>query len=237
MGVDIKRALLVIADIGGYTRFMLATRMSLAHAHVQIASLIEAVLDGPERLEMAKLEGDAVFFHAPGATGADLEAEVARMRAKFEETKSKLVADRNCTCAACTHLEDLTLKFVAHEGEVAYHRVKENVELAGVDVILLHRMLKNDVPVKEYVLLTESALTDQLRTKASPLEHDFEGIGHTVTHWVRLEAIAQPPPASPAPATGWSALVEKVKLTARALPYYFRIKKPLQGTRLMSEGD
>lgn len=232
--MDIKRALLVIADIGGYTRFMLATRMSLAHAHVQIASLIEAVLDGPEKLQMAKLEGDAVFFHAPGATGADLEAEIGRMRARFEERKSQLVADRNCSCAACTHLEDLTLKFVAHEGEVAYHRVKENVELAGVDVILLHRMLKNDVPVKEYVLLTDAALTDTLRAKAAPLDHDFEGIGPTTTHWVRLESIQAPPPS---PATGWGAFVEKVKLTAKALPYYFKIKKPLEGTRLMSEGE
>lgn len=230
--VDIKRALLVIADIGGYTRFMLATRMSLAHAHLQIASLLEAVLDGPEKLQLAKLEGDAVFFHAPG--GADLEAEIGRMRARFEERKSKLVADRNCTCAACTHLEDLTLKFVAHEGEVAYHRVKENTELAGVDVILLHRMLKNDVPVKEYVLLTDAALTDSLRGKASPLDHDFEGIGKTTTHWVRLEAIPTPPPV---PVKGFGALVEKAKLTARALPYFFKIKKPLEGTRLMSEPE
>ena len=228
--MEIKKALLVIADIGGYTRFMLATRMSLAHAHVQIASLLEAVLDASRKLELAKLEGDAVFFHGP--ENADLTAEVGAMRAAFEERKSRLVADRNCTCNACTHLEDLTLKFVAHQGEVAYHRVRDNVELAGVPVILLHRMLKNDVPVKEYVLVTDPALLASGQLEA--LEHDFEGIGKTVTHWTPLERI---PAAPPEPAKGMAALVEKVKLTARALPYYFRIKKPLEGTRLMSEPE
>ena len=117
---------------------------------------------------------------------------------------------------------------------MAYHRVKENTELAGVDVILLHRMLKNDVPVKEYVLLTDAALTESLRGKASPLDHDFEGIGKTTTHWVRLEAIETPPPVAP---KGFGAFVNKMKLTARALPYYFKIKKPLEGTRLMSEPE
>ena len=36
---------------------------------------------------------------------------------------------------------------VAHDGEVAFQRVKHLTELAGMDVILVHRMLKNDVPV------------------------------------------------------------------------------------------
>lgn len=234
--MEIKRALLVIADIGGYTRFMLATRMSLAHAHVQIASLLEAVLDGAGDLKMAKLEGDAVFFHAPEGA-ARLEDEVGRMRELFAAKKAALVSERRCDCAACMHLEDLTLKFVAHTGEVAYHRVRDNVELAGVDVILVHRMLKNDVPIKEYVLMTAPVLAEQqaaLKDRCASLEHDFEGIGKTATHWVELAAIEAPP--QPPPST-WSAFVEKVKLTARAVPYYLRIKKPLEGTRLMADKE
>jgi hypothetical protein len=39
--------------------------------------------------------------------------------------------------------------------ETAVQRVKHLTELAGVDVILVHRMLKNDVPVAEYILMTE----------------------------------------------------------------------------------
>lgn len=235
--MEIKRALLVIADIGGYTRFMLATRMSLAHAHVQIASLLEAVLDGAAQLKMAKLEGDAVFFHGPDASAAELEEEIGRMRARFAARKAALVSERQCDCAACTHLEELTLKFVAHRGEVAFHRVRDSVELAGVDVILVHRMLKNDVPIKEYLLMTESVHAEQtpaLREQSTSLEHDFEGIGKTATHWLALAAVATP--AAAAPST-WVALVERMKLTARALPYYLGISKPLVGTRLMGDQE
>jgi len=42
-----------------------------------------------------------------------------------------------------------------HVGEVADQKVKRHVELAGFDVILVHRMLKNMVPVAEYVLMTD----------------------------------------------------------------------------------
>jgi hypothetical protein len=43
-------------------------------------------------------------------------------------------------------------KLVGHLGEAAAQRIKNLTELAGVDVILVHRMLKNDVPVPEYML-------------------------------------------------------------------------------------
>lgn len=39
------RALLVIADIGGYTPFMRLHRMSLAHAQDVVARLLEAMID------------------------------------------------------------------------------------------------------------------------------------------------------------------------------------------------
>lgn len=38
---------------------------------------------------------------------------------------------------------------------MAEQKVKRNVELAGVDVILVHRMLKNEVPVSEYLFMTD----------------------------------------------------------------------------------
>jgi hypothetical protein len=232
--VDIKRSLLVIADIGGYTRYMLATRMALAHGQVSISQLIEAVLDGATHLEMAKLEGDAVFFHAPeGAT--DPLGEAASMTAHFRQKKRELIEGNMCSCNACTHLEDLTLKFVVHTGEVAYHKVRQHVELAGVDVILVHRMLKNDVPIKEYVLMTEAVLagqgSTQVRERVCPLTHDFEGIGPTSTHYLELAALPDPPPAEgPKPPSPCKlrSIWKTFGLTARALPYLLGKKKPLE---------
>jgi Protein of unknown function (DUF2652) len=77
------------------------------------------------------------------------------MRQAFLARRERIKQDDLCDCESCTQLDNLSLKFVAHEGEVAEQRVKRHVELAGVDVILVHRMLKNRVPVLEYVLMTD----------------------------------------------------------------------------------
>ena len=53
------RAFLLIADIGGYTRFMSVHRVNLAHAQDVVAQLLESVIDGAGRaLGLAQLEGD-----------------------------------------------------------------------------------------------------------------------------------------------------------------------------------
>ena len=57
------RALLLLADIGGYTRFMKLHRMSLAHAQENTDRLLKAVVDAAPRLRLADLEGDAAFLY------------------------------------------------------------------------------------------------------------------------------------------------------------------------------
>lgn len=61
----IRYAVLLIADIGGYTRYMHWNRMHLTHAQQTVAALLEAVIDAGKGLKLAKLEGDAAFFWAP----------------------------------------------------------------------------------------------------------------------------------------------------------------------------
>jgi adenylosuccinate lyase len=43
------------------------------------------------------------------------------------------------------------VKFVVHLGDVVSQRIRETEKLVGVDVIAVHRMLKNSVPAAEYV--------------------------------------------------------------------------------------
>ena len=38
---------------------------------------------------------------------------------------------------------NLNLKFVAHVGEVATQTIRDRLKLVGIDVILVHRLLKN----------------------------------------------------------------------------------------------
>src|SRR3954449_11979455 len=152
------RALLVIADIGGYTEYMRSHRMSLAHAEVNTARLLEKVIDAAPQYDLVEVEGDAAFLsrsadglRGDAAVSSTLEVATAMHRAFHVERQH--VATNLCPCKSCTEADNLKLKFVAHIGDVATQTIRQQRKLVGIDVILLHRMLKNEIPVPEYVLL------------------------------------------------------------------------------------
>jgi hypothetical protein len=229
----IRRAVLLIADIGGYTAYMNWNRMHLAHAQLAVGQLLESVIDAGKGLKLAKLEGDAAFFWAPEGTANVLVCErLSRMRQSFFARRERIKKDYECQCASCEQLDNLTLKFVAHEGEVAEQKVKRHVELAGVDVILIHRMLKNTVPVLEYVLMTDvvaQCLDDSVRRLCRPLTHDFEGLGQTSTHYIDL-ATSEVRPVVPERSLS-GRLGAKVKFELDSVPFLLGFKKPAKGFR------
>jgi hypothetical protein len=238
------RALLLIADIGGYTKFMTVHRINLAHAQEVVAQLLEAVIDAAGRkLELAKLEGDAAFFWArlPDAPKeGELEAlgqRVLEVRQAFLARRADLDVNRLCTCDGCVQANQLTLKFVAHVGEVALQKVKRFTELAGVDVIFVHRLLKNSVPVREYVLMSEPAfagLEPELRGKARAAAEELEGLGTVTTHYVDLAQVDAAALAVPR-RSGLRALWQWVRMTWRALPYMLGLKKPCEGFKNLDQ--
>lgn len=229
----IRHAVLLIADIGGYTNYMNWNRMHLAHAQLTVAALLESVIDAGKGLKLAKLEGDAAFFWAPDGNAKVVVCErLSRMRQSFVARRERIKKDAICGCDSCAQLDQLTLKFVAHEGEVAEQKVKRHVELAGVDVILLHRMLKNQVPVVEYVLMTDpvaQCLDESMRQQCKPLIHDFDGIGQTSTHYIDL-AGAGAAPAMPERSTS-DRLTVKLKMEFSALPFMLGFRKPAANFR------
>ncbi|MCE9666388.1 DUF2652 domain-containing protein [Myxococcus stipitatus] len=229
----IEKALLLIADIGGYTRFMRHHRFSLAHAQETVALLLEAVIDASGHFKLAKLEGDAAFFYVVGEDFPAFARHVADIRRAFLSRREQLVVDRMCKCDGCMQADALTLKFVAHAGEVAFQRVKHLTELAGVDVILVHRMLKNDVPLAEYVLVTDAVhqkLDPALRDLTRGLEHEFEGIGRTATHYLDLNDVATALP-TPVPPSLPRRLWHKLVMELRSLKYVLGLKQACQDFR------
>src|SRR6188472_2346171 len=70
------RSLLLIADISGYTEYMGSHRMSLAHAEVKTARLLEKVIDAVPQFDLIEIEGDAAFL-ARQADTLDGDAAVA----------------------------------------------------------------------------------------------------------------------------------------------------------------
>jgi hypothetical protein len=234
----IRRAVLLIADIGGYTRYMHWNRMHLAHAQLTVAALLEAVIDAAKGLKLAKLEGDAAFFWAPDGDAKVLVCDgLSPMRQAFLTCREVMKKDDVCDCASCAQLDNLSLKFVAHEGQVAEQRVKRRAELAGVDVILVHRMLKNQVPVPEYVLMTDpvaQCLDGSVRQLCKPLIHHFADIGQTPTYYIDL-ATSEIPPTVQEHSTS-ARLAAKLKLELSALPFILGIKKPAAGFRNLGRG-
>ena len=60
-----RHVLLILADISGYTEFMLANQLTLVHGQYLITQLIESIIREIEiPLELKEIEGDAVFLYA-----------------------------------------------------------------------------------------------------------------------------------------------------------------------------
>ncbi|NOU35036.1 MAG: DUF2652 domain-containing protein [Polyangiaceae bacterium] len=239
-----RRAFMLIADIAGYTRFMKVHRVNLSHAQYIVAQLLEAVIDAASpKLRLAKLEGDAGFFFAEVPPDESLASHLDRVRLiadAFRRRKTELEIDRLCNCDGCVQASQLRIKFIAHEGEVAFQKIKRHSELAGVDVILVHRLLKNDVPLPEYLLMSEpvtSRASEAVRHKCTPIEHDLEGFGPTPGFYVDLEALAPAADAPYAPSF-WRKLVGWVAMTWRSLPYFLGLRTPCEGfTNLGAIGE
>ena len=155
-----EHALLLIADIGGYTEYMGTHRMSLAHAEVNTARLLEKVIDAARGFDLIEIEGDAAFLSRyadplDGAATAAATTQAAVGMHRAFHLERQYVATNLCPCAACKQAENLKLKFVAHVGEVATQTIRERRKLVGIDVILVHRLLKNAVQAPEYLLFSE----------------------------------------------------------------------------------
>jgi hypothetical protein len=219
------RALLLLADIAGYTEFMRLHRLNLAHSQEITRRLLESMLEAVPALKLVEVEGDALFLSAPqGAPRREssddwVPAALAMYRA-FHEKQQWMVAHNLCVCDACRQIGKLNVKFVAHLGDVASQRIRKTEKLVGVDVIAVHRMLKNDVPATEYVLMSEplyETLEPELRERAILVEQELEGLGTMPLYFVALDDL--PLELSTAPAPGLPARIrETLSLGLQAFP-------------------
>ena len=163
MSMEVKRAVLVLVDISGYTKFLKLRRVSLIHAEQIITGLLEAVLDKAEHpLTLNKFEGDAAFLYSVAdgreeEVAQDASRQVSAFFDAFTLQKQEFgFQARACICDACKNVGELRLKAFLHLGDVAFKKIRQFEELAGEDVIVIHRLLKNSIPSREYVAMTEA---------------------------------------------------------------------------------
>jgi hypothetical protein len=78
----------------------------------------------------------------------------------------------------------LNLKIVVHSGRAFFYELGRFQELSGVDVIIVHRLLKNSVPAKQYILMTAPAyhgLQTVVDFPVTPGVETYEEIGRIKT--------------------------------------------------------
>ncbi len=152
--------LLVLADISGFTGFMTSTE--LEHAAETIGVLLGEVMKAlSPPLDVQGLEGDAVFALAAEPirmSGAVLLDVFRGAAGAFRARRRDLELDTSCACRACTNVGVLDLKLITHHGRFVAHHVGERRQLTGADVVLAHRLLKNGVDERGYLLLTAAAV-------------------------------------------------------------------------------
>src|SRR2546425_1288505 len=188
-----ESACFVIADTSGYPSFLAGVELDPAH------DIIADVMDGvggcrrpPFRL--AKFEGDAAFFYAVNdkVDGSLLQDAIESAYFAFRKRRRNIKQATSCECSACKKMENLDLKFVSHHGEFIKHKMAGREELAGREVILIHRLLKNTVNERlgghAYALYSDSCIQAMGIDPVAQglLEHreSIDIIGD-VTCWVR----------------------------------------------------
>ena len=182
MATETVNALLVIADIGGYTRFMNLHRTSLAHAQENTSRLLDAIIDAAPDLELSGLEGDAAFLYVTDPSASEITRSLAglatAMHRAFHHEQAHLEQLRVCWCDGCVQTGKLTVKIVAHYGEAVLSTTRGHSTLAGVDVIVVHRMLKNSVPLDEVAMTVRATVVSRPAPTRAIIDAGSKGLAY-----------------------------------------------------------
>ncbi len=194
--------LLCIPDISGFTKFMSDTDFDLSSK--VIPSLLNKIIYSNEiGLKVSEIEGDAVLFYRSGEL-PELGALVAQCKFFYTEFYKQLGVLRDTN----GHKQDaskipkiLGLKIVLHYGkEIGVVPVGKRIKLMGEDVIVAHRLLKNDIPIDEYILISDDLLSQYTTSvKADNFEWcelkegkiDVEHVGEIGYRYINLLPLVQ----------------------------------------------
>jgi len=157
-----SQALIFIPDISGYTKFITETENK--HAKHLITELLEVIIEADMlKMHVSEIEGDAVLFYRKGDPPKlnELIEQAKRMFLNFHTHLKIIQRDNVCQCGACRSAVNLTLKFVSLYGTLDEVIIQNFSKIMGSDVILAHRLLKNNIDSDEYLLMTGDYLNTQ----------------------------------------------------------------------------
>jgi len=181
-----KNVFLVIADISGYTKFTQQNKSDIRDTERIICELLESIIDATnEKLVFYEHAGDAVTFYAEsdksGKTANLIFQQVEQMIKAFNNKKYVLLNEADVKEKdLAKELKKLYLKTIVHHGEALFTKVKGIIKVAGQDVIIAHKLLKNSARVKQYILTTKnfSSLDGFIsKYKSQKISETYAGLG------------------------------------------------------------
>lgn len=144
-----RKGLIFIPDISGFTQLVASTDLVTGKsiAYELLSTLIK---HNTLNLEIAEIEGDAIFFFSwqtlPGT--AEIMEQFNAMKSAFDQKKAELEITYNIRL-------NLQLKAIAHYGAMTEYFPGGFRKLYGEVVVEAHRLLKNNVPERSYLLITD----------------------------------------------------------------------------------
>ena len=184
-----NNSLIFIPDISGFTKF--TVNVELEHSAHIVSELLKEILDANViGLEALEIEGDAIQFvkynDVPPLEDILRQAKVMYLR--FHQHLAKYNSQRVCHCGACRSAKDLSLKFFSHNGPLQTIEINGTSKAHGPAMITAHRLMKNDVPIDEYLLATDS-FEGSLDITLNPkdLTAEYETIGKVNYSYVNME--------------------------------------------------
>jgi len=166
---DTQPALIFIPDISGFTKFVNETGTQLSRN--LIADLLEIIIEANILdMTLAEIQGDAVLFYRLGEppTVQEVINQCKQIFLDFQNYLKIVERDTRSELSASVTDSDLTLKIVVHYGVLSVTNIRDHIKLMGKDMIIAHRLLKNNVTGDEYVLLSESYLQTQPEESIKP---------------------------------------------------------------------
>ena len=171
----LQEGALVLADISGYTAFVAQTEID--HSWEILHELLDTMVRSAEgRMDVSQVEGDCILFIS-GLSGADVINSLENTFVAFNRRQRDMQSVTTCPCNACANIGMLKLKFVVHHGTFSRQRLGNVEQLHGADVIVAHRLLKNRVPSKEYILATQAVLKGlpvERQSRFKPYSEDYD---------------------------------------------------------------
>lgn len=181
------KALLIIIEITGNTKFIQNTDIAKKHAQTNNNHLIETIIQkAVAPLSVAKTEENTAHIYVAAKEIEDynqLQNSIYDLTTEFKKALLSLEINTTCSCSSCQNISKLNLRTIVHSGTIATHSLGHEVQLTGKDVIAINRLRSNTIENKTYILYT-----DQAKQEMGPnieLHESFESydqIGSIITH-------------------------------------------------------